>query len=177
MKLKLNKYQWVVLIISIIVGIAGTIFINCISPVVKEAFTNPEISQKEYDVLKEYAIEISKTLDTEIIEDEKLYDKNVELKDDAVEIKLDSYRCGIEATFPLKQKEIKVDNGVVQYEATIDYDNVSYIEHKNFESAIYYILMDISMAGCIALFVCFLLALPVYIYIKAKQQKEQKQKN
>jgi len=138
---KVNKYQLLVIIFFAIVGIVIVILTNCNSQAVKIAFTEPKATQEDYDILKEYAIDISKG---NSFENENLkVDKKIEGQ--TLKIKLESKKMyGIEATFPIIfEEKLDLENNLVKFEGTIDYDNATYIEYTEVKSRFGYILIDL----------------------------------
>jgi len=147
---KIEKKQLIVIILSIIIGIIAVTAINLNSPVVKIAFTEPKPTQEDYDILKDYALEVAKGEDFNEREDIEV---NKEIQEKILKIKIETPEMyGVEASFPLSDiKNLEIENGAIEYKAIIDYDNGIYSEYSMIKNKIIFILMDLFLIPLIAI--------------------------
>ena len=127
---KIEKGNLIAIIISIIIGITIVLAVNLNSTAVKIAFTHTEPTQDEYNLLKEYALQVARN---EYSDEDKDDDVKIEkiIEEENLKIKIQTSRMyGIEARFPISiVKDLEIENGTVNYEAEIDYDNDTYLEY------------------------------------------------
>ena len=132
MKKKLEKQQILAIVVSIVIGIITTLFINFNSSTFKIAFTESKPTQEEYDILKEYALKVVEG------SYEEVKDINVEkiFEEDYLKIKVEKSKLyGIESNFPIfTVKDFKIENGSIKYEAKIDSENVTSSEYTLIKS-------------------------------------------
>lgn len=154
---KISKNQLLGIILFAILGIVIVLLTYCNSQAVKIAFTEPKTTQEDYDILKEYALDISKG---NSFENEKLkVDKKIEGQ--SLKLKIESPKMyGIEATFPIIfEEKLDSEKKLLKIEGIIDYDNATYIEYTNVQSRVVYISMDILIISfcilCGYLIVCW----------------------
>ena len=150
---KMSKYERISIIISVIVAIIIVLLSNFNSEAVRIAFTEGPVTQEDYQVLKNYAMDLAKG--KEIDNDDLEIEKNVDTKN--LIIKLETSKMyGVVATFPIILKEeINCESGTIEYKGTIDYDNDVYSEYTNVESKFSYIILDLLgiVVGSIVLYV------------------------
>lgn len=130
---KIEKENLIAIIISIVIAIIIVLAVNLNSTAVKIAFTHPEPTQDEYDLLKEYALQVAKNEYSDEDDDVKV-EKTIE--EENLKIKIQTSRMyGIRANFPISAvKDLEIENGTVKYEAEIDYDNDTYTEYTLIKS-------------------------------------------
>lgn len=138
---KMSKYERISIIISVIVAIAIVLLANFNSEAVKIAFTQGQATQEDYQVLKNYAMDLAKG--KEIDNDDLKIEKNVDTKN--LIIKLETSKMyGIVATFPITlEEEINHESDTIEYKGTIEYNNVVYSEYTDVESKFSYIILDL----------------------------------
>ena len=134
-------YRTIVIVLSVIIGIAAAVLLILSSPVIIPSFTG-SITSESYQILKDYAFEIA-SFDTEPRED-IVVTKN--LTKESLVVDVDASIYGVEAIFPISNFEVRIENGIIQYEVVIDYNNVTYLEHIDVEPPLFYILISIVIA-------------------------------
>lgn len=139
---KIEKDNLIAIIISIIIAIIIVLAVNLNSTAVKIAFTQPEPTQNEYNLLKEYAMQVAKNEYSNEDNDVKI-EKTIE--EENLKIKVQTSRMyGIEASFPISTvKDLEIENETVKYEAEIDYDNATYTEYTLIRSKSEFIVRGI----------------------------------
>lgn len=147
---KIEKGKLIAIIISIVIGISVVLFIDFNSTVVKIAFTEPKPTQEEYDILKDYALDVANGAKIDENQDVKVEKK---IEEDFLKIKIEtSNMYGVDANFPISaENNIEIENGTIKYEATIKYEEATYSEYTDVNSKAYYIFTNITLAVVIAL--------------------------
>lgn len=129
MKKKMGKSQLIAIIISVIIGIIIVALVNIYSPAVKSVFEHYNPTRNDYDILKEYALDVAKGEELDENQDVKV-EKKVE--EESLKIKIEITKMyGIVATFPITEADLKIEDGVIEYNGILDYDNVVYSEYTN----------------------------------------------
>lgn len=136
-------YRIIVIVLSAIIGISATILVNLYSPIAMPAYTG-SITVESYRILKDYALEIANNFDTELKED-IVVTKTVTAE--TLIVNVDASVYGIEAVFPVSNYHEKIENGIIKCEGVIDYNNVTYTEHTDVGSPLFYAMLSILLAG------------------------------
>lgn len=149
------------MIVSIIIGIIITLLVTSGSPIVRIAFTEPEPTQEEYDILKGYALQEAQGVHVNVNEDIKIAKG---LEENVLKIRIETSRMyGIEARFTIDEANMQIKNGSIEYKGIIDYNNATYIAYTYVKSRSIYIMQSLLFAILVALEVVFLLNLPKLI--------------
>ena len=138
---KMSKYGRISLVISVIVAITIVLLANFNSEAIKIAFIQGPATEEDYQVLKNYAMDLAKG--KEIDNDDLKIEKNVDTKN--LIIKLETSKMyGIVAAFPITlEEEINYESNTIEYKGTIDYGNVVYSEYTDVQSKFSYIILDL----------------------------------
>ena len=125
---KIEKDNLIAIIISIIIAIIIVLAVNLNSTSVEIAFAHPEPTQNEYNLLKEYALQIARdeysNKDNDVEIEKTIVEENLKIKI------LTARMYGIEANFPIStEKDLEIEKGTVKYEAEINYDDATYTEY------------------------------------------------
>ena len=137
----MKSYKIIATVLSAIIGIVIAVCLNLASPGARLSYTG-SIASESYQILKDYAFEIA-SFDTEPRED-IVVTKN--LTKESLVVDVDASIYGVEAIFPISNFEVRIENGIIQYEVVIDYNNVTYLEHIDVEPPLFYILISIVIA-------------------------------
>ena len=124
--------------ISVIISFLITFLIN-FSPMPMASYTGV-IKPENYQILKDYAMEIASNSDTES-EDGLKVTKNLNRESLIVDIDASFYE--IEAIFPISNYNEIIENGKISFEGVIEYDNVVYSEHTDVAPPVVYIIGSI----------------------------------
>ena len=153
---KIEKDNLIAIIISIIIAIIIVLAVNLNSTSVEIAFAHPEPTQNEYNLLKEYALQIARNEYSNKNDDVKIEKVIVE---ENLKIKILTARMyGIEANFPIStEKDLEIEKGTVKYEAEINYDDATYTEYTLIRSKSEIIVRGIIFA--------IIAAICVYVFI------------
>ena len=138
---KMSKYERISIIISVIVAIIIVLLADFNSKAFRIAFTQGPATQEDYQVLKNYAMDLAKG--KEVNNDDLKIETNIDVK--GLTIKLETSKMyGIVATFPIiLEEEINYESSRIEYKGTIDYDNVVYSEYTDVQSKFSYIILDL----------------------------------
>jgi len=82
---------------------------------------------KEYNLLKEYCVQIASGTPREDIQKEGVQVAK-EITQDSIEVEIHGNNCSVTATFPLSEENIRIEDGKLHKDRTIQYDKVSYYE-------------------------------------------------
>ena len=131
-------YRIIVLVISIFVGLSVLVYmIN--SPSVKIAFYD-QVTEEDYQYLKDWTLKVAKTLDTTIVEENirayKTFD-NQNLYITCELIQFNTVKCKVIATFPmLVDDKMLIKNDNIQITGKIDFEGVTYQEEETIKPLI-----------------------------------------
>lgn len=139
-------------ILSVIISFLITFLIN-LSPMPMASYTGG-IKPENYQILKDYAMEIASNSDTEA-EDGLKVTKN--LTRETLIVDIDASLYGIEAIFPISNYNEIIENGKISFEGVIEYDNVVYSEHTDVAPPVVYIMGSIILFTFLSYMMYFLL--------------------
>ena len=143
----MKKWRNIVIFISVITGIAMTIWMPLSSPNFKVAINDP-VTQEDYNYLEECALKVAETADTKVIKDENVtsfitFDKEF-LYVTVVLMQYNTDKCRIDAKYPITFDEnIKIQNADIQIKGSIDYQNAIYTQHSDILHPIVYVCLAI----------------------------------
>lgn len=164
---KISKHQVVSIIISVIVGISVFLWTLTL-PGSKLAFTSPEPTQEDYDILKEYALKVVVGEESKIPEEITV---NKKITENTLIVTVETERMyGIKATFELIDPKETYTNAIIEYKAIIDCDSVTYLEYNNLYSKTIYILGN----GTVSSFMGFAVYMLIYMLPAKHKQKMKK---
>lgn len=180
MKLYMNLYRKVVITICIIITAILTIIMCIQNPFMKTFVTNNYPTETDYSLWKQYSVEVSKSLDPEIITDEEV-EISSEIVNDGVIVDVYSIKYGIilHGEYPILFN-IQNDN---KMEFQIDYENVRYSTYyyskimdggKGVYKGLTFIIDMICIIGGSAIITGFGVFAPselIYDYIKKKKNR------
>lgn len=139
-------YRIIIIVLSVLVGISSVWFLVLDLPEQTAAFTDT-ITEKDYQILKDYALETVKNSDTELNKD---IDVTMQISAESLIVDVNTSLYGVKAVFPISNFTWEMKDGSVKYDGTIDYNNVTYSEHTEVESKWFYLMMDIFGIGVFA---------------------------
>lgn len=129
----------------------------------------PKPTKNEYEILKEYCIQIVSGTVTE----EELEEKEVELKKisksidgNSFRIEIANNRCQVAAIFLLSEAKIEVENGTVVQKNDIEWNNIMYLEKSLIMTK-----ADVIFNSVAVYIIWILLVLVIFVAIP-KQHKE-----
>lgn len=149
----MKTYRTIVIVLAIILGICTTILVLH-APLPQEVLNNP-ITEKDYEVLKENALIVAKTMNENDLNDETLT-ASINFYVDELVVTVESIRAKLTAKIPISNHCLNVENGMIQFQGRIEIENVEYIELDQLLPAWLYITIAIfsgvSVAGCVYVF-------------------------
>ena len=134
-----------ILIISLTMGML-------FSPFIRLAIKEP-VTEEYYDFLKENALNVAKTLDTNVVTDAELK-ANYFFRENEMVITVESMKAKITAKIPISNS-MNNEKGTIIYSGTAEFENVEYIEQRYLYSAWYYIGTAICIALITTAFILF----------------------
>lgn len=165
----MKKYRILVIVLSAIIGISVAVIANLNSTCAMAAYTN-SITEEDYQVLKDYSLEIAKNSDMAL--NNKDIDVTMKLNAETLIMDINTTLYGAEAIFPISNLTCRTEDGIMKYDMVIDYDNVTYSEHTEVQSALLYIALSIVIIGAVAWIIYFLLyEIPSWIILKMTKSK------
>ena len=125
-----KRSKKIALTISIIVGIVTFIFYMWMSmPSIKLRINSP-VTEEDYNMLKETALNYAKTLDEEVIDNENITSDYYVYGNELI-VSVESSIAEVRAKIPILSETTKVDDGKISLNGTADYENITYIERSN----------------------------------------------
>ena len=149
----MKVYRIVVIVVAIVLSVSFSAIVFW-SGAGLVAVKEP-VTEEYYDMLKENALNVAKTLDKNVISDETLTADFYFSKDELV-VAVSSMKAKLTAKIPISNHSLNVEDGTIITKGTAEFENIEYIEKNNLQPAWWYIVMHIAFAGFIA-FVIYLL--------------------
>lgn len=161
------KKRNIVIVISVVMGIAMTIWMMLSTVNFKIAINDP-VTQEDYNYLEKCALKIAENADTKVIKDENITSSidfdNKYLYVTVVLMQYNTDKCKIDAKYPITFDEnIKIEKGDIQVKGSIDYHNAIYTKHSDILSPIRYIILNIVcglLIGLLTYVICYHLPFP-----------------
>lgn len=156
----MKKWRNIVIVISVIMGIAMTVGMFLTTVNYKIAINDP-VTEEDYNYLEECALKIAKTANTKVIKDENIIaSMNFDEEFLYVKVVLMQYnaeKCRIDAKYPITFDEnIKIENADIQIKGSIDYQNAIYTKRTNIMNPIRYICLFVLEGSLVGVFIFFL---------------------
>ena len=147
-------------IIGIILGAIALI------PIMYGSIPKYNATQKDYNILKQYAIEAAKDYSFEV-NDIKI---NRKLGDEYLDVNVEStYGYSVEARFPISMNRTHIEKNELNYSYTIDYNNVSFSQvNKRTELRLLLYLAFLPIAVLLGTFI----VLAIGLILQKKFKKE-----
>ena len=151
----MKVYRTIVIVISIIVGLSIVIFFF-FGPATQAAIKEPHVNEEYYNMLKENALNLAKTLDKDVITDKTLT-SDFYFNQDELVVTVKSYEAKLTATVPILNHSFNVDNGTIISNGILDLKNIEYVEQNLLNPVWYYIFLSIIVGAGIGAFSYFIL--------------------
>ena len=138
----LTKRELIIIIISILLGVCIVALIAINTKAIRIAFTEPKITQENYEDLKEYALMVATGTELDKIDGIKT-EKNIQ--DDCLKVKVETDKLyGIEAIYTIKfEEKLDLENGKIEKTGNVVYDAVEYSQFTEIMSKTDYIILGI----------------------------------
>lgn len=140
---KIKIKLWHILTFSLIIGIIVSILVGMLDSQFLASLKKDYPSQKEYSILKEYASDYAKTLDSTSIKNDNISISHT-VRDGILSVKVETSRCNLEANYLLKEEIVGNGTFITQ----VSFDKVNYTETSNINS--------IGHTICILVAICLL---------------------
>jgi len=135
-------YRIFVIVVAIILGISFSI-LGLFGPATQMAI-NDTVSQEDYELLKENALEVAKTLDKNALNDKTLK-ADFNLETEKLVITVESMKAKVTANIPILRKPLQLEDETIIEKGTIEFEKVEFIETSKLKPA--WICIVVSIAG------------------------------
>lgn len=136
----MKVYRIIVIVVAIILGVSFTTSIF-LRPDTQAAINEP-VTEEYYDLLKENALNVAKTLNKAVITDETLT-ADFYFSEDELVVTVESIKAKLTAKIPISNHSFNVENGTIISKGTAEFENIEYVEQNQLNPAWYYIVMSI----------------------------------
>lgn len=150
----MKVYRIIVIAISLILGISFSAVIY-FSPARQSAINEP-VTEEYYEMLKENALNIARTLDKSVLNDETLTG-NFYFSPDELVVTVESMKAKLTAKIPILQNTLNIEDSTIKYQGNVEFKNVKYEKESRLMPAWYYMVLAIFGGMFIALMVYLLL--------------------
>ncbi len=136
-------YRIIVIIVAILIGVSFSVFLF-FAPKVQAAIHNPT-TEEDYDLLKEEAMKVAKTLDRSALTDEMLT-ADFYINEEELVVTVASDKARLTAKIPISNKSFSIEDNTINSKGICEFENVKY-EKENFLLPIWlYIMLIISLS-------------------------------
>lgn len=136
----MKVYRIIVIVVAIILGISFTTLLF-FGPATQAAIKEP-VTEEYYDMLKENALNVAKTLDKNVLSDETLT-ADFYFNEDELVVTVSSMKAKLTAKIPISNHSLNVEDGTIISKGTVEFENTEYIEKNELNPAWWYIVMSI----------------------------------
>ena len=140
----MKVYRTIVIIIAVFIGISFFAFLF-FTPNVQAAIHEP-VTEEYYELLKENALEVAKTLDKTVVDETLTAD--FYFNEDKLVVTVESVKARLTAKIPCSIHSLDIRNGTIILKGTAEFENVLY-EKENFLLPIWLYMMLTSLLGIV----------------------------
>ncbi len=151
----MKNQRIIAIVIAILVGTFVFAFLFFASPAAQTAIHNPP-TEEHYELLKEEALRVAKTLDKNYLTDETLT-ANLYFSEDELVVIVESVQAKLTARIPIENYSLSAENNTIKFKAICEFENVEYEKKDLVESVWFYFALSIAMGLLIGYLVCMLL--------------------
>lgn len=146
----MKVYRIIVIVVALILGISFTTLVF-FGPNTQAAINEP-VTEEYYELLKENALKVAKTLDKNNLNDETLT-ADFYFSEDELVVTVESMKAKLTAKIPILNHSLNVEDGTIKSQGTADFENVEYEEENQLNPACWYIVMSIAGGAFVVLMV------------------------
>lgn len=147
-------YRIIAIVLALTLGISFGSFL--LSGPYAQAAINEPVTEEYYEILKEDAMNVAKTLDKSVLNDEKLT-ADFYFSEDELIVTVESLKAKITAKIPISNHSLNIEDGKIKSQGIAEFENVYYEEVNQLQPAWYYIFMSIVGSGVVAALAYFAL--------------------
>lgn len=137
----MKVYRIIVIFVAILLGIFFTTLLffegNGIVSI------NEPVTERDYEVLKENALNVVKTLDTNVLSDEKLT-ADFYFNQDELVVTVSSMKAEITAKVPISNYSENVEDGTSISSGTAEIEKIEYVKENKLQPVWWYIVISIA---------------------------------
>lgn len=161
----MKVYRIIVIIFAIILGFSFTTLMF-FSPATQAAIKEPA-TEEYYDMLKENALKVAKTLDKNVMTNETLT-ADFYFSEDELVVTVSSTTAKLIAKIPISNHLLNIEDGTIISKGTVDFENIEYVEKNELQSTWWYIVISIG-AGVFVSIVVYILFFEAWFSYKKEQ--------
>jgi len=146
----MKVYRIIVMVVAIILGVFYT---TCMffSPLLQASIHEP-VTEEYFDMLKENALNVAKTVDKNVITDETLT-ANFYFSEDELVVTVSSIKATLTAKIPISNHSLNVEDGIIISRGTAEFENIKYVEKNELLPAWLYILIAITSGSAVGILI------------------------
>ena len=136
----MKVYRIIVIVFAVILGLFTVVGL-CGAGAAELAIKEP-VTEEYYELLKENALKVAKTLDKAALDNETLT-ADFYFKEDKLVVTVESIKAKIIANIPISNYSLNAENGTMMLQGTLDFENAKYIEKNLLMPAWFYIFLSV----------------------------------
>ena len=146
-------YRIIVRIVATILGILFAVQL-LITPTAQTAIKDP-VTEGYYDKLKVNALNVAKTLNKNVINDETLT-ADFYFNQNELVVTVSSMKANLIAKIPISNNSLNIEDGTIISKWTVEFENIEYVEETELLPAWRYIAIAIIAGALIAILILLL---------------------
>lgn len=148
----MKVYRIIAIVLALILGISYGSYL--FSRPYAQAAINEPVTEEYYEMLKENAMNVAKTLDKSVLNDETLT-ADFYFGEDVLIVTVESLKAKITAKIPISNHSLNIEDGTIKSQGLAEFENVEYEEVNELLPAWYYIVMSIA-GGAYVVFMAYI---------------------
>lgn len=171
----MKVYRIIVIIVAILIGISSLVFLF-FAPKPQAAIHNPT-TEEHYDLLKEEAMKVAKTLDRSALTDETLT-ADFYFNEDKLVVTVTSSKARLTAKIPMSNASYAIEDNIIIYKEVYEFENVKY-EKENFLLPVWVYIILIILLSIILGYAVYFFFFKVWqnLSFKPHNKKDKSSKN
>lgn len=134
-------------ILALVLGISVGALL-CSSPYMQAAIKEP-VTQEYYEMMKENAMNVARTLDDNVLNDETLT-ADFYFSEDELVVTVESFKAKVISKIPISNHAFNIEDGAIAFQGNIEFEKVEYEEENELEPAWWYIVTTIGLSAIVA---------------------------
>jgi len=156
---QMKIYRNIALVVSFILGVSFGIYLFFFSPNVQMAINDP-VTKEDYELLKENALEVAKTLDKDALNDKTLT-ADFNLETEKLVVTVESIKAKVTANIPFLRQQVQLEDETIIVKGTVEFEKVEFVEKSKIQAVWWYggmssiatILVIVSMYALLQMFI------------------------
>lgn len=144
----MKVYRIIVIVLAIVLGISVSTLL----------FLHPDTqvpTEAHYEHLQENALQVAKTLDTNVVNDENLT-AQLSFNEKQLSVTVRARKATVTAWVPISNYVLEIENGTMKFQGTLNYEEIQYTKLNHNPPQWFCIIMCIATGGVVGLSVYYI---------------------